>query len=166
MLNRHRHITRSVRAPASLDLCFRVQDLFRLYERGIQEREAWGSQAVKVDDRVEDEWDSIYVDCQDCFESNGDGGSGSVFESRATGGGADVAAGAAVPGVRSPPYSAMRREGPWSATSSELSAFNVYMTGDGEELEEGDVEEEEDEEASGDSEGFEEDIIDCAIRGR
>ena len=155
-----------MRAPASLDLCFRVQDLFRLYERGIQEREAWGSQAVKVDDRVEDEWDSIYVDCQDCFESNGDGGSGSVFESRATGGGADVAAGAAVPGVRSPPYSAMRREGPWSATSSELSAFNVYMTGDGEELEEGDVEEEEDEEASGDSEGFEEDIIDCAIRGR
>lgn len=135
-----------------------------MYERGIQEREAWGNQAVKVDDRVEDEWDSIYVDCQDCFEGNSD--SGNVFESRATGGGGDVAAGAAAAGVRSPLYSSMRREGPWSASSSELSAFDVYMAGEEEELEEDDRDEE-GEELAGDSEGFEEeDIIDCAIRGR
>jgi len=41
------------------------QDLFRLYDSSVGQRDAWGPQTVKVDARVEDEWDSIYVDCQD-----------------------------------------------------------------------------------------------------
>ncbi|CAN0009772.1 unnamed protein product, partial [Hapterophycus canaliculatus] len=40
-------------------------DLLRLYYSSVGQRDAWGNQAAKVDARVEDEWDSIYVDCQD-----------------------------------------------------------------------------------------------------
>lgn len=46
-------------------LCMVLQDLLRLYERGMQGRDIRGNKAVKVDARVEEEWDSIYVECQD-----------------------------------------------------------------------------------------------------
>lgn len=142
-----------------------------MYDRGMQERDAWGNQAVKVDARVEDEWDSIYVDCQDCFEfsdGDADGMKATTADDYAT-------------GPQASSYAEVRREGPWSASSLSLSAFDIYQGNGMEEQDEDDVMSafddifqedglrvgEEDGGASSESEGFDdEEIIDCAIRGR
>lgn len=155
------------------------QDLFRLYDRSAGQREAWGNQASKVDARVEDEWDSIYVDCQDgadvdfqdfSFDGRGDllssfGGTstnGRMEEpamGRDAGGATTAAAVAAV-------ASDSRKEGGRASVSTGgsrsalMAAMDAYQA---EEEEDG----QESGEEGGESKGFdEEDIIDCAIRGR
>lgn len=133
----------------------------------MQERDAWGNHAVKVDARVEDEWDSIYVDCQDCLDSGSSGSSG--FKSSAA---------AADREAISQPLSfasdsGMRNGEARSAVLSELSTYGMYqgeeggaaLGGSGEREDE--EEEDDDDSDRAESEGFdEEDIIDCAIRGR
>lgn len=121
----------------------------------MQERDAWGNQAVNVDARVEDEWDSIYVECQDCFESSSSNGVDlqAPYSSR----GAAGAAATSIAFTGPPPSSE------YSSASSAMAAFGMY--GGGElELEEG--EEEEGEGGQSEGEESEEEIIDCAIRGR
>lgn len=166
--------------------------MFKLYDSSVGQRDAWGNQAIKVDARVEDEWDSIYVDCQDStdveyqdFSSydssgdpSGDGSSGGVFSS-IDGGIQGVATDRGTGNARSPGSAAAapaqsRREGEsWRASSSSsssggsrsalMAAMDAYQAAvEGEEDKEG-----EEEERGGGSKGFdEEDIIDCAIRGR
>lgn len=175
-------------SPVSyIPLCFHIlpnalsaseQDLFKLYDSSVGQRDAWGNQAIKVDARVEDEWDSIYVDCQDSTDveyqdfSSYDISMGSGIQGLATERGAGYA--------RSPRLAAAvpaqsRREGEsWRASSNSsssggsrsalMAAMDAYQAAvEGEEDEEGEGEEK----RGGGSKGFdEEDIIDCAIRGR
>lgn len=162
----------------------REQDLFKLYDSTVGQRDASGSQAVKVDARVEDEWDSIYVDCQDSTgvdyqDFSYDSGDISGSFSSIGGGAEGVAMGRDVEGARSSGSAAAlpaqsRREGErWRANSSIssggsrsalMAAMDAYQAAEeeGEEDEEGG-----EEERGGENKGFdEEEIIDCAIRGR
>eukprot|EP00903_Cladosiphon_okamuranus_P018228 g16767.t1 len=176
-------------------------DLFRLYESSVGQRDAWGNQASKVDSTVEDEWDSIYVDCQESAnvglqEFSFDGGGdliGGSFGSTAANGGAEGSATGRDAGAATP--SSQGEAGRWRASRSSISGSNagaIYRTGGSRSAlmaamdayqakeggEEGDEEEREDEdedgeesgeegEGGGEGKGFdEEDIIDCAIRGR
>lgn len=161
----------------------------------MQERDNWGNQAVKVDARVEDEWDNIYVDCQDCFEpssavTNSFDGARSLSSIGtaepalvAVSGKVDARASAWLRSKSpSPPFSysqgvRAKEEEPWSVgrSSSKLAAFDPYRGEGGgkeeededevflKEVERGNSEEQEGQETRGFSE---EDIIDCAIRGR
>ena len=124
------------------------------------DRDWWGPQAVKVDARVEDEWDSIYMDCQDACESSSSGSSPQVASFSA----------ATYSDVRRGRAGARR-----GLPASDTSDFDLYVGGVVEEGAREDVEDElllgegeramEEDEAEG--EGFDdEEIIDCAIRGR
>ncbi|CAM9503137.1 unnamed protein product [Ectocarpus fasciculatus] len=146
-------------------------DLFRLYDSSVGQRDAWGNQALKVDARVEDEWDSIYVDCQDnadvdfqdwSFDSSISGGeeavTGSdVMSSRLSGSSSEAL-----------PSSLRQDRGGWRASPGSAStggSRSALMAAMDAFQEEGEAEEEE--EGRGSSEGFDdEEIIDCAIRGR
>lgn len=172
----------------------RRQDLFRLYDSSVGQRDAWGNQASKVDARVEDEWDSIYVDCQDgpdadfqdfSFDGSGDllngfGGGSSSSSGGAEGlamgrdnGGAPTAAAAAASssGIKGERRRASSSRGASVSTggsrSALMAAMDAYQAEEEEEEEEGGEESGEDGEEAGETKGFdEEDIIDCAIRGR
>ncbi|CBJ33765.1 expressed unknown protein [Ectocarpus siliculosus] len=147
-------------------------DLFRLYDSSVGQRDARGNQALKVDARVEDEWDSIYVDCQDVADVDFQDWS---FDSSISGGVEGAATGSDVTGWRSSesssealPSSLRKEGGGWGASpgsastggsrSALMAAMDAFQ--EEEEAEEGE------EEGTG-SEGFDdEEIIDCAIRGR
>ena len=156
-----------------------------------------------MDARVEDEWDSIYVDCQDgadvdlqdfSFDGSGDllgslGSTGSSGVGVGSARGRD-AGGVAATAAAAAAASSRREGGRWRASSSSSSSSSASVSTGGSrsalmaamdayqaEDEQDDDEEEEDEEdgqESGDegegrsaNKGFdEEDIIDCAIRGR
>ena len=114
---------------------------------------------MKVDDRVEDEWDSIYVDCQDGYDSIAPITSNAPVapSSTPTAIYADVRRGSGAKGLDVP--------GP--------SSFDLYGGVDEEEggrgYEDDDMMEGEGQggEEAAESEGFDdEDIIDCAIKGR
>ncbi|CAM9293221.1 unnamed protein product [Ectocarpus sp. 4 AP-2014] len=147
-------------------------DLFRLYDSSVGQRDAWGNQALKVDARVEDEWDSIYVDCQDGADVDFQDWS---FDSSISGGVEGAATGSDVTGSRlsgpsseALPSSLRKEGGGWGAspgsasTGGSRSALMAAMDA----FQEEDEAEEGEEEGAG-SEGFDdEEIIDCAIRGR
>eukprot|EP00752_Nemacystus_decipiens_P004276 g3905.t1 len=170
-------------------------DLFRLYDNSVGQRDAWGSQASKVDARVEDEWDSIYVDCQDSadvdfqdlsFDGGGDllGSFGSTgLNGGGLNGGSDGSAtGRDVRGAApaTPAASSRKEGGQWRASSSSsasvstggsrsalMAAMDAYQAEEEEEEMEDGEESGEEGEGGGEHKGFdEEDIIDCAIRGR
>lgn len=161
----------------------------------MRQRDAWGNQAAKVDARVEEEWDSIYVDCQESadvdfqdfsFDDSGDLLGSRFGSTSANGEVGGSAMGRNAGGVTTAAAANSRREaGLWRASSSRSSSSAVVSTGGSrsalmsamdayEAEEEGEEEEEEDGEESGEegeggseNKGFdEEDIIDCAIRGR
>lgn len=135
------------------------QELLRLYDLGMLDRDGSGQQAVKVDDRVEDEWDSIYVDCQDDY----DGIASTISNEPASNPIAmygDIQGGSGAVGLD---------------TTGSLS-FDLYSGGVDEEEEERGFEDDgvleaerkgEGAEEAAESEGFnDKDIIDCAIKGR
>lgn len=124
------------------------------------DRDGWGQQAVKVDDRVEDEWDNIYVDCQDGYDSIASTTSNAP------------AAPASTPTAM---YAdAQSESGAKGLDASGPSSFELYGGGVDEEGEERGYEDDEMLEGEGEGaeeaaegEGFnDEDIIDCAIKGR
>lgn len=164
----------------------REQDLFKLYDSSVGQRDAWGSQTIKVDARVEDEWDSIYVDCQDSTDVNyQDFSVSSDLSVDASGGLSSIGGrtedvvpernvGDAISGSASAVPAQSRREGERWHTSGTISsggsrsalmaAIDAYQAA----AEEGAKDEEGREgERVGEGKGFDkEDIIDCAIRGR
>lgn len=154
----------------------------------MQERDAWSNQAVKVDARVEDEWDSIYVECQDCEDSGGGGGTQSA-RGRPSAAGAGAAAAAEgltmmkngvarttaayistpSPATRAGGGSARDRDFPPRFSLSQDFDFDAIFAGEEEEEEE--MEGKDDEDGDGDGDDGEEgvtdgEIIDCAIRGK
>lgn len=165
------------------------QDLFRLYHSSVGQRDAWGNQASKVDARVEDEWDSIYVDCQDGadvdFQDFSFDGSGDLLSSRGstnTNGGAEGLGmgrdkGGAITAAATVASNSRKEGGRWRASSSAsagvstggsrsalMAAMDAYQA---EEDKEDGEESGEEGEGGGLNKGFdEEDIFDCAIRGR
>ncbi|CAM9282568.1 unnamed protein product [Discosporangium mesarthrocarpum] len=48
-------------------------EFYRLYGQGLQERDASERETVSVDEGVEDEWESIYVECNECNGNNDHG---------------------------------------------------------------------------------------------
>lgn len=165
-------------------LTAREQDLFKLYDSSVGQRDAWGNQAIQVDARVEDEWDSIYVDCQDStdvdyqdfsYDSSGDlrdntgGGVSSISgiegmatkrdagDARSSGSAAAVPAQSRRGGEQWRAGSTVSSGGSRSALMAAIDAYQAAAE-EGKEDEEG---------REGERKGFdEEDIIDCAIRGR
>lgn len=171
------------------------QDLLRLYYSSVGQRDAWSNQAAKVDARVEDEWDSIYVDCQDgadvdtqdysfdrgsglTFSSMSDGVEGSALgrngERSEWGSSSSAAAAGSLQsrhgGGRWRPSTGGTKSG--GSRSALMAAMDALQAEEeegrgGRELGRIDEEEEEEEEDSDEEEeDDEEEIIDCAIRGR
>ena len=147
-------------------------------------RDWWGPQAVEVDTRVEDEWDSIYMDCQDACESSSSSSSTEIRGVVAAGDTAGRSSGSGsspqVASFSAATYSDVRRggAGAWRGLPTyDTSGFDLYVGGFVEEGAREDVEndlllgggqgEEAVEKDEAEGEGFDdEEIIDCAIRGR
>lgn len=122
------------------------------------DRDGWGQQAVKVDDRVEDEWDNIYVDYQDCYDSI-----------------ASTSSNAPAPTPKAIYGDVQDGSGTMGLDATGSSSFDLYSGGVDEKGEERGYEDDEmlegegegAEEEAAEGEGFnDKDIIDCAIKGR
>lgn len=133
------------------------QDFLRIYQRGLLEPGAWGSQAVNVDARVEDEWNNIYVECQDCL--NGES------TTTATGSGATGSAQLRRMYLASRNV-AERASSPPSSSSSESSTRDYLAFNEPRGQADGGEEDGEMEGNAHNTQGEKDDIIDCAIRGR
>lgn len=153
----------------------------------MHDRDAWGNQAVKVDARVEDEWDNIYVECQDCFDG-GRGGTNNNLQQqeqqeqqqkqqqppRSKENAAREGAGAALPAYMSSSTgaamsSARDRDSTLRFSSTLDLGFEAIFAGEDEEEEEGTLGEGDDADSDGQGEerdDGDEEIIDCAIRGK
>lgn len=143
-----------------------LQDFFRLYEQGMQERDAWGNQAGTVDARVEDEWDNIYVECQDCYSGSSDTYAGEGRRRAGKGVTSNGTAGAAYYSSSEGLTARDERRARAENFASFLDADFDYVC-DGEDQEKEEKEREggdDDEEGEGDD--GEDEIIDCAIRGK